>query len=83
MYNREDEPGCSSDDSGMTKYLNQDDVQAQLHIVKPTKWTSCSDYVGEHYRKELSTIDLFEGFKSSGLKVLLYSGNVDAQVSYI
>lgn len=31
----------------------------------------------------MTTIPLFEGFKKAGLKILLYSGNVDAQVSYI
>ena len=31
----------------------------------------------------MTTIPLFESFKSSGIKILIYSGNVDAQVSYV
>jgi hypothetical protein len=30
-----------------------------------------------------SSLHLFEGFKQKGLKVLLYSGNVDAVVPYV
>jgi hypothetical protein len=31
----------------------------------------------------LSTIELFAKFKAAGLKILLYTGNIDAQVSYV
>ncbi len=83
MYNLvEDEPGCSSDDSGITKYFNKKEVQAQLH-VKNTTWSSCSDFIGENYHKNHTTVPLFEKFKAAGIRILLYSGNVDAQVSYV
>ena len=47
------------------------------------EWQSCSGHIGSNYHKDLSTIHLFEGFKEAGLKILLFSGNVDAQVSYV
>lgn len=46
-------------------------------------WESCSDKIGQAYKKELSTLQLFESFKKAGLKILLFTGNVDAQVSYV
>ena len=59
--------------------MNNPNVQSQLHVNK-TKWTPCSDYVGEKYQWGTTTIPLFESFKQAGLKVMLYSGNVDAVV---
>jgi len=83
MYNvLDDEPGCSSDESGLSVYFNDLEVQQQLN-VGPMQWFSCSDMVGSTYKKDVTTISLFESFKAAGLKVLLYSGNVDAQVSYV
>jgi hypothetical protein len=38
MYRKTDEePGCSSDDYGITLYFNDPTVQSQLHVT-PTKW---------------------------------------------
>jgi serine carboxypeptidase-like clade 2 len=83
MYRIKDtELGCSTDDSGILAYFNDKTVQQQLH-VPDMQWSPCSDEIGELYKKDLTTLPLFEKFKASGLKVLLYSGNVDAQVSYI
>ena len=75
----DDEPDCDTDDTGLIKYMNNPNVQSQLHVNK-TKWTPCSDYVGEKYQWGTTTIPLFESFKQAGLKVMLYSGNVDAVV---
>jgi serine carboxypeptidase-like clade 2 len=83
MYNLvEDEPGCSTDNTGIIKYFNDKTVQQQLH-VPDTVWSSCNDVVGDTFKKDLTTIPLFPKFKQAGLKILLYSGNVDAQVSYV
>lgn len=83
MYNSVDaEPGCSSDDYGMTLYFNDPTVQQQLHVPK-MRWDPCNDHVGTVYKKDLSTIENFAGFKEFGLKILLFTGNVDAQVSYV
>ena len=51
--------------------------------MKETKWESCSSKIGGTYHKDVTTIPLFEGFKKEGLKILLFSGNIDAQVSYV
>ena len=75
----DDEPDCDTDDTGLIKFMNQAEVQEQLHVNK-TKWTPCSDYVGERYEWGTTTIPLFEKFKAAGLKMMLYSGNVDAVV---
>ncbi len=83
LYNSDDdEDYCSSDDEGLIKFFNDKTVQEQLHVV-PTLWTPCSDPVGNAYKTDTSSIHLFKAFKEAGLKVLLYSGNVDAQVSYL
>lgn len=83
MYNIiEDEPGCSSDENGISMYFNDKDVQQQLHVPNML-WESCSDKIGSTFKKEASTLGLFEDFKKAGLKILLFTGNVDAQVSYI
>ena len=83
MYNvSENELGCSSDDNGMHIYFNDQTVQEQLHVPN-TIWEPCSDTVGQNFKKDLSTLELFDSFKTAGLKILLFTGNVDAQVSYI
>lgn len=46
-------------------------------------WESCNDKIGSTFKKDASTLGLFEGFKAAGLKILLFTGNVDAQVSYV
>lgn len=67
----------------MLKFFNDPTVQEQLH-VRPTRWVPCSDVVSNAYTYGLPTVPLFNGaFKQAGLKTLLYSGNVDAVVSYV
>ena len=75
----DEEPDCDTDDTGLIKFMNKPEVQSQLHLNK-TKWTPCSDYVGERYQWGTTTIPLFEKFKKANLKMMLYSGNVDAVV---
>jgi len=77
-----DEPDCDTDDSGLLKFFNDATVQQQLH-VKAVKWSPCSDSVGNAYTYGNTTIPLFESFKKAGLKILLFSGNVDAVVPYV
>lgn len=77
------EAGCSSDDLGITKFFNNKKVQEQLHVDTSITWESCSDKIGETFKKDNTTLHLFENFKKNGLKILLYSGNTDAQVSYV
>jgi carboxypeptidase C (cathepsin A) len=83
MYSQEpNDDSCSSDHTGVTLYFNDATVQEQLHVQK-MKWEPCSDHIGSTYKKDRTTVHLFENFKKAGLKVLLYSGNIDAQVSYV
>jgi serine carboxypeptidase-like clade II len=74
-----DEPDCDTDDSGMIKYFNDPDVQKQLH-VDALNWSPCSDKIWQLYTFGTTTIPLFESFKEAGLKMMFYSGNVDAVV---
>lgn len=66
----------------MIKFFNDPQIQQQLH-VRPTKWTPCSDIVYERYKKGAPTVPLFETFRKAGLKMMLFTGNVDAIVPYI
>jgi len=66
----------------MENFFNDPTVQEQLHVVQQ-KWNACSDMVGDAYEFDNSTLGLFPSFKKAGLKILLYTGNVDAQVSYV
>jgi len=77
-----DEPGFDTDDAGLLKFFNDPTVQKQLN-VNTTKWAPCSDSIGNAYTYGNTTIPLFESFKKAGLKILLYSGNVDAVVPYV
>lgn len=77
-----DEPDCDTDDSGMIKFFNDPEVQKQLNM-KATAWTPCSDKVWNLYTFGTTTIPLFESFRKAGLKIMLYSGNVDAVVPFV
>jgi carboxypeptidase C (cathepsin A) len=72
-----------TDDIGITNYFNKDTVRAQLHIKRADQWTPCSEKVGNNYHMSNSSLSFFPTFKQKGLKVLLYSGNVDAVVPYV
>ena len=76
------EAPCSSDDTGILLFLNDPEVQKQLHMPS-MRWTPCNSLIGIYYHKDLTTIPLFDSFKEAGLKILLFSGNIDAQVSYV
>lgn len=68
-----------TDDIGITKYFNLPKVREQLKITRKDEWTPCSDI---EYHMSNASLHFFEGFKQKGLKILLYSGNVDAVVPY-
>ena len=51
----EEDPPCSSDDTGIVLFLNDPDVQKQLHV--PTmKWEPCRTM---NFHKDVTTIPLF------------------------
>ena len=66
----------------MIAYFNDPDIQKQLH-VENTNWTPCSDEVGSRYTYGTTTVPLFESFKEAGIKMMFYSGNVDAVCPYL
>lgn len=66
----------------MIKFFNDPEIQRQLN-VRPTQWTPCSDIVYDRYKKGAPTVPLFETFRKAGLKMMLFTGNVDAIVPYI
>ena len=78
VYADNDEPDCDTDDSGMINFLKDPEVQQQLHVARKN-WTPCSEINGL-YKRGPSTVPLFQTFKDAGLKMMLFSGNVDAVV---
>ncbi|XP_035687682.1 putative serine carboxypeptidase-like 23 [Branchiostoma floridae] len=70
------------EDDYMEKYLNRPDVIATIHAATlPYKWTPCSTIV-DYSRKDLLTsmLPVYEKLFSAGLRILVYSGDVDAIV---
>lgn len=78
---KDDEPDCNTDDSGLLAFFNDKTVQKQLH-VQEGEWSPCSDDVWQGYNMwGGDSVPLFNDvFKQAGLKIMLYSGNVDAVV---
>lgn len=68
-----------TDDVGITGYFSSSKVHEQLHITRKIDWAPCADI---DYHMANSSLNFFDSFKQKGLKVLLYSGNVDAVVPY-
>jgi hypothetical protein len=79
----EDELPCNSDDLGMLLFLNDDTVKQQLNVDKSITWHACNDDINENFIMDATTYQLMTYFKQNGLKMLLFSGNVDAIVSYV
>ncbi len=48
-----------TDDAGMTLYFNKPLVQTQLHIRGNVSWSPCSDYVGENYHMDYTSLNYF------------------------
>ncbi|KAL3585205.1 hypothetical protein D5086_012072 [Populus alba] len=69
-----------------TQYLNRKDVQEALHaqLVGVTRWTGCSSVVNYDRRNlEIPTINIVGSLVSSGIRVLVYSGDQDSVVPFI
>ncbi|XP_019647840.1 PREDICTED: putative serine carboxypeptidase-like 23 [Branchiostoma belcheri] len=70
------------EDDYMEKYLNRPDVIATIHAATlPYKWTPCSTIV-DYSRKDLLTsmLPVYKRLFTAGLRILVYSGDVDAIV---
>ena len=80
MSAQNDEPDCNNDDSGLKAFFNDKTVQGQLHL-NDTVWEPCSAYIWDHYTFwNTKCLQLFPIFKEANLKIMIFSGNVDAVV---
>ncbi|WCJ33313.1 serine carboxypeptidase-like 45 [Euphorbia peplus] len=67
-------------------YLNMKPVQAALHakLIGVSSWSSCTQVM--HYDRrnlEIPTIDVVGSLVTSGLRVLVYSGDQDSVIPFI
>ncbi|XP_030518702.1 serine carboxypeptidase-like 45 [Rhodamnia argentea] len=77
---------CEEQD--VIKYFNRKDVQNALHakLVGVGHWNTCSDDIIENYRFEdryISMIPVLGELAKSGLRVLVYSGDLDAVIPFL
>eukprot|EP00249_Psilotum_nudum_P000929 c13136_g1_i1 orf=52-1518(+) len=65
-------------------YFNRPDVQESLHANItgiPYKWTACSDILFNNWQDSaFSVLPIYKELMASGLKIWVYSGDVDAVV---
>ncbi|CAN0887511.1 Serine carboxypeptidase-like 46 [Linum grandiflorum] len=75
---------CVQDETD--KYLNRKDVQRAMHaqLVGVTSWTFCSNVMNyDNSNLENPTIGVVGSLVSSGIKVLVYSGDQDSVLPFI
>ncbi|KAF7851817.1 hypothetical protein BT93_L2590 [Corymbia citriodora subsp. variegata] len=77
---------CEEQD--VIKYLNHKDVQIALHakLAGVGHWSSCSNDVHKNYRYEdlyISMIPILGELVKSGLRAIVYSGDLDAVVPFL
>ncbi|XP_071722918.1 serine carboxypeptidase-like 45 [Rutidosis leptorrhynchoides] len=76
-------------ESDVRNYFNRQDVQTALHVQTTTglrSWTACSEDVGNSYAitdQLTSMTDIIASLVKSGIRVLLYSGDQDAVLSFM
>jgi len=64
-------------------YLNRADVKQAIHASIHYEWEDCSPRIKYYYSDvEKSVLDLYEDFFQTDLRILVYSGDVDAIVPY-
>lgn len=62
-------------------FFNTDSVKKALHVDEDIKWDMCSTRVSASYgRSTTGTYDLYPGLIEAGLRVWIYSGDVDGAV---
>ncbi|CAL4956909.1 unnamed protein product [Urochloa decumbens] len=70
-------------------YLNRIDVQKSLHAnisgwIKDRRWSICSDSIFENYDENIFTVrPLYSKLVKTGLRVWVYSGDMDGRVPVI
>ncbi|XP_024524634.1 serine carboxypeptidase 24 isoform X2 [Selaginella moellendorffii] len=69
----------------VTPYLNRQDVQAALHVeTRPVRWQFCNPDIDRNYStldRERSMLPVYQHLFKSGLRIWIYSGDLDAVVS--
>lgn len=74
-------PSCVD---SVTPYLNMPEVQRALHVISPVTWSGCSNVVYTRYKREdivASMLPVYQELLQEGLKILIYSGDVDGVVA--
>uniref|UniRef100_A0A6N2K0A2 Carboxypeptidase n=1 Tax=Salix viminalis TaxID=40686 RepID=A0A6N2K0A2_SALVM len=69
-----------------SQYLNRKDVQEALHaqLVGVTRWTGCNSVVNyDMLNLEIPTVNIVGSLVSSGIRVLVYSGDQDSMIPFI
>ena len=75
-------PPCISDEA-MMNYFNRDDVKSALHVKMDKEWELCSGDVSKRYgRLEKGSIWAYPTIISSGIRVLIFSGDTDMAVPF-
>jgi carboxypeptidase C (cathepsin A) len=64
-------------------WLNRVDVKAAIHVRNNLRWDICSTVINENYKHDiLSMLPIYPRLLSNGVRVIIYSGDVDASVPF-
>jgi len=64
-------------------YLNTPAIWEAIHVTTNFSWSDCNGKINYNYSDVMSSVaDLYDKFLLDNLKVLIYSGDVDAIVPY-
>lgn len=64
-------------------WLNRADVKAAIHVRNNIRWEICSTVINENYNHNVpSMLPIYTRLLGSGVRVLVYSGDVDASVPF-
>ena len=73
---------CVNDDA-MRDYFNREDVKSALHVNMDIEWELCSEDVNSRYViLDKGSIWTYPTLLSSGLRILIYSGDTDMAVPF-
>jgi serine carboxypeptidase-like clade 2 len=68
-------------DDFLTAYLNKPEVKSAIHANPAIKWAGCSDIIDYSYQDLLqSMLPVYRELLAAKIKILVYSGDVDAIV---
>lgn len=67
-------------DAIVKAYFNMDEVKAALHVDPSITWSGSNDEIFEKYDLKGNSTVLYNQFFDAGIKVLIFSGNIDGDV---